>query len=622
MPPQVRRDDADARLARRLHVPDGVADGHGAGGVEVVLPDRGGQQVGRRLALGDVARGGGPRQDALADPDGREHPVQVALLPARREHHAEAGVVAAPDEVVRAGERDDLVLQLGVALRVPLDDLLLGLVVGLRGEPVDELLARDADRPVGVRHRDARRRRRRGRPATTPARAGSWCRAGCRRRPAAPRAWSLCSRPDRPRGPPTPTGGPQRGPSPRTAGRTRVTSVLTTSAPTSDRRRTTGRHVGGRCPSCSGSCWSPASRRGCRCWPSSPATTGRSCCPGTTTSSTRAGSRGWPTPASRTTTRPTSCCSPSSPTCRSTRWSGSRRSRSSSTCSSPGSRTGSSARSVRRPAGCRWSPSGATFLLPTVVLNSAWWAQCDSVYASLCLGSLFFLLRRQTGAGLRALRPGLRLQAAGGVLRAGAAGPACSSTGSGCAVSCWCRPTFLAALVPAWVAGRGLVSQLMVYPTQVANPSGAAAGGGRGAPGRRVRRWWRWRWTRRRVRRWRTGWRWVRRGRVDVGAQLHLERPDLVRVAPRRRLDRLEVGRAGRRRRGRAGPRRLAADPGPSARPERAGAGRRDALPGGPAPAARDARAVLLPRRGAGGGRGLRGPALPGGRGPRCRSRR
>ncbi|MGI3783596.1 MAG: hypothetical protein ACRYG2_22765, partial [Janthinobacterium lividum] len=47
----------------------------------------------------------------------------------------------------------------------------------------------------------------------------------------------------------------------------------------------------------------------------------------------------------------------------------------------------------------RWLPVvafGATFLLPTVMLNSAWWAQCDSVYASLCLGSLYFLLRRQT----------------------------------------------------------------------------------------------------------------------------------------------------------------------------------------------------------------------------------
>lgn len=53
---------------------------------------------------------------------------------------------------------------------------------------------------------------------------------------------------------------------------------------------------------------------------------------------------------------------------------------------------------VLRPTS-RWLPVvtfGAVFLLPTVMLNSAWWAQCDSVYASLCLGSLYLLLRRQT----------------------------------------------------------------------------------------------------------------------------------------------------------------------------------------------------------------------------------
>ena len=130
----------------------------------------------------------------------------------------------------------------------------------------------------------------------------------------------------------------------------------------------------------------------------------------------------------------------------------------------------------------RWLPVvayGVTFLLPTVLLNSAWWAQCDSVYASLCLGSLLFLLRRQTAVAcaLFGLAFAFKLQAVffapvllvlvlvdrqrlRGLLLVPAA--------------------FLAALVPAWVAGRGLLSQLLVYPAQIANPSGAGAGG-RGA---------------------------------------------------------------------------------------------------------------------------------------------
>ena len=132
-----------------------------------------------------------------------------------------------------------------------------------------------------------------------------------------------------------------------------------------------------------------------------------------------------------------------------------------------------------RPA-ARWLPVvafGATFCLPTVVLNGAWWAQCDSVYASLCLGSLYLLLRRRTAAAcvLFGLAFAFKLQALFFLpalvvlvlvnrqrLRGLALVPV----------------TFLAALVPAWLAGRSLASQLSVYPSQVANPSGAGAGGG------------------------------------------------------------------------------------------------------------------------------------------------
>ena len=135
-----------------------------------------------------------------------------------------------------------------------------------------------------------------------------------------------------------------------------------------------------------------------------------------------------------------------------------------------------------RPAS-RWpavTAYGVTFLLPTVVLNGAWWAQCDSVYASLCLGSLFFLLRRQTALGCAffGLAFAFKLQA---VFFAPALLVLVLVDRQRLRGLVLAPVTFLAALVPAWVAGRGLVSQLMVYPTQVANPSGAAGGGGGGS---------------------------------------------------------------------------------------------------------------------------------------------
>ncbi|MFB9683460.1 hypothetical protein [Amycolatopsis plumensis] len=46
----------------------------------------------------------------------------------------------------------------------------------------------------------------------------------------------------------------------------------------------------------------------------------------------------------------------------------------------------------------RWTPAVAAFvvfMLPTVVLNGAMWAQCDSIYASFVLGGVYHLIRRQ-----------------------------------------------------------------------------------------------------------------------------------------------------------------------------------------------------------------------------------
>ena len=40
-----------------------------------------------------------------------------------------------------------------------------------------------------------------------------------------------------------------------------------------------------------------------------------------------------------------------------------------------------------------WLVSAAVWLLPTVMLNSSYWGQCDSMYASCCLATLYLLLR-------------------------------------------------------------------------------------------------------------------------------------------------------------------------------------------------------------------------------------
>ncbi len=49
-----------------------------------------------------------------------------------------------------------------------------------------------------------------------------------------------------------------------------------------------------------------------------------------------------------------------------------------------------------------WLLSALVWLLPTVMLNSSYWGQCDSMYASCCLATLY-LLRRGSFAGAFAL---------------------------------------------------------------------------------------------------------------------------------------------------------------------------------------------------------------------------
>src|SRR6478609_7128385 len=114
---------------------------------------------------------------------------------------------------------------------------------------------------------------------------------------------------------------------------------------------------------------------------------------------------------------------------------------------------------------------------PTVVVNSAAWGQCDSIYAAFCLGSLYFLLRKKPwwAATFFGVALSFKLQAIfllpvlliGLVvnrqrLLALLAVPA----------------AFAVMLVPAILAGRDLSSLLMIYPHQVSTGGAATAGTG------------------------------------------------------------------------------------------------------------------------------------------------
>lgn len=137
-----------------------------------------------------------------------------------------------------------------------------------------------------------------------------------------------------------------------------------------------------------------------------------------------------------------------------------------------------------RPAS-PWSPVlafGVVIFLPTVVMNSGVWAQCDSLYAAACVACVLLLMRGRPWAASAwfGVAFAFKLQAVFllpvllGVLlvnrhrlRTLLAAPA----------------TFLACLVPALLAGRSLSSQLMVYPLQVTDSSGTGGTVGRGPGG-------------------------------------------------------------------------------------------------------------------------------------------
>ena len=132
--------------------------------------------------------------------------------------------------------------------------------------------------------------------------------------------------------------------------------------------------------------------------------------------------------------------------------------------------------------GERWSPVaafGGVILLPTVVMNSGVWGQCDSLYAACCLGSVLCLVRGRAVAASAwfGLALGFKLQAV--FLLPALVGVVIVNRHRWWSLLA-APAAFLAALVPALIAGRSLVSQLMVYPLQITDPSGTGGTVGAG----------------------------------------------------------------------------------------------------------------------------------------------
>jgi Gpi18-like mannosyltransferase len=142
---------------------------------------------------------------------------------------------------------------------------------------------------------------------------------------------------------------------------------------------------------------------------------------------------------------------------------------------------------VRR--GWTWQPlvaAGVTLLLPTVVLNSSYWGQCDSIYASLGLLALSCQLRRRTvwAAVLIGLAIGVKLQAVFLL-------PVLFTVWVTQPIR-WRRSllalvmlpaTFVASLVPALLAGASPAALARIYPAQVSGSGDGAGSADRQAAG-------------------------------------------------------------------------------------------------------------------------------------------
>ena len=123
---------------------------------------------------------------------------------------------------------------------------------------------------------------------------------------------------------------------------------------------------------------------------------------------------------------------------------------------------------------------------PTVLLNSGYWGQCDSIYAAFCLGSLYFLLRGRAwwACVFFGLALSFKLQA---IFFLPALLIVLVVNRQRVLALLGVPVTFLAMLLPAALAGRSWRSLLMVYPDQVTTGGvgggGATGGFGRGAGG-------------------------------------------------------------------------------------------------------------------------------------------
>jgi Gpi18-like mannosyltransferase len=140
--------------------------------------------------------------------------------------------------------------------------------------------------------------------------------------------------------------------------------------------------------------------------------------------------------------------------------------------------------------GWTWQPlaaAAATLLLPTVVLNSSYWGQCDSIYASLGLLALYCQLRRRTvwAAVLIGLAIGFKLQAVFLL-------PVLAMVWVTQPIR-WRRSllalalvpvTFLTTLVPALLAGASPAALAGIYPAQISGSGdGAVRSAGVGSGG-------------------------------------------------------------------------------------------------------------------------------------------
>lgn len=134
--------------------------------------------------------------------------------------------------------------------------------------------------------------------------------------------------------------------------------------------------------------------------------------------------------------------------------------------------------------GAAWLPVaafGAVTFLPTVVMNSGVWGQCDSIYTAGCLASLLYLIKGRpfVASAWFGVAFAFKLQA---IFLLPVLVVVLIINRHRLWSLAVAAATFLACLVPALLIGRSLASQLMVYPLQVTDSSGTGGTVGRGAP--------------------------------------------------------------------------------------------------------------------------------------------